>query len=242
MQDSPQHARSAPLPLGPYAPTFNISVGGARDAILGMSVDKVPPHIVRDILKGGSAVCNAAGIPIASGHSIDALRPRRHRHLPHQGCAPQCRRQGGRRADPHQGAWCRHLFRGPEEGRAQSRRLRRDDRIDDAAQPRRNEPGAGRSGARHHRCDRFRLARACPGDGAGLEAFPGHSSGRSAAPDRRRRVGAAGSGDRGIGPELAKLWRSRTFAGGSSRLAQTASHRSADIGRAADRLLVRSRR
>jgi selenide,water dikinase len=44
-------------------------------AILGMPVDKVPPHIVRDILKGGSAVCSDAGIPIAGGHSIDAPEP-----------------------------------------------------------------------------------------------------------------------------------------------------------------------
>ncbi len=44
-------------------------------AILGMPVDKVPTDIVREILRGGSAVCTAAGIPVAGGHSIDAPEP-----------------------------------------------------------------------------------------------------------------------------------------------------------------------
>jgi selenide,water dikinase len=44
-------------------------------AILGMPVDKVPAHIVRDILRGGGTVCAAAGIPIAGGHSIDSPEP-----------------------------------------------------------------------------------------------------------------------------------------------------------------------
>jgi selenide, water dikinase len=44
-------------------------------AILGMPIDKVPPEMVRDILKGGSHVCTAAGIPVAGGHSIDSPEP-----------------------------------------------------------------------------------------------------------------------------------------------------------------------
>jgi selenide, water dikinase len=44
-------------------------------AILGMPVDKVPPAMVRDILRGGSQVCTAAGIPVAGGHSIDSPEP-----------------------------------------------------------------------------------------------------------------------------------------------------------------------
>jgi selenide, water dikinase len=44
-------------------------------AILGMPVDKVPPETVREILKGGSDVCGAAGIPVAGGHSIDSPEP-----------------------------------------------------------------------------------------------------------------------------------------------------------------------
>jgi selenide,water dikinase len=44
-------------------------------AILGMPVDKVPPEMVREILKGGSQVCTSAGIPIAGGHSIDSPEP-----------------------------------------------------------------------------------------------------------------------------------------------------------------------
>ncbi|MDW6024223.1 selenide, water dikinase SelD [Mesorhizobium sp. BAC0120] len=44
-------------------------------AILGMPLDKLPPHVVREILKGGRDVCAAAGIPVAGGHSIDSPEP-----------------------------------------------------------------------------------------------------------------------------------------------------------------------
>jgi selenide,water dikinase len=44
-------------------------------AILGIPVDKIAPETVREILKGGAAVCTAAGIPVAGGHSIDVPEP-----------------------------------------------------------------------------------------------------------------------------------------------------------------------
>jgi len=44
-------------------------------AILGMPLDKISVEVVRDILKGGAAVCASAGIPVAGGHSIDAPEP-----------------------------------------------------------------------------------------------------------------------------------------------------------------------
>jgi len=44
-------------------------------AILGMPVDKIPAGMVREILRGGAAVCAAAGIPVAGGHSIDCPEP-----------------------------------------------------------------------------------------------------------------------------------------------------------------------
>lgn len=44
-------------------------------AILGMPVDKIPTAMVREILRGGAAVCAAAGIPVAGGHSIDCPEP-----------------------------------------------------------------------------------------------------------------------------------------------------------------------
>jgi selenide,water dikinase len=44
-------------------------------AILGIPVDKIAPETVREILKGGSAVCASAGIPVAGGHSIDVPEP-----------------------------------------------------------------------------------------------------------------------------------------------------------------------
>src|SRR6516225_3707087 len=44
-------------------------------AILGMPVDKISTHTVREILKGGAQVCATAGIPVAGGHSIDSPEP-----------------------------------------------------------------------------------------------------------------------------------------------------------------------
>jgi selenide, water dikinase len=44
-------------------------------AILGMPVGKISNEMVREILKGGAAVCATAGIPVAGGHSIDCPEP-----------------------------------------------------------------------------------------------------------------------------------------------------------------------
>ncbi len=44
-------------------------------AILGMPVEKISTAMVREILKGGAAVCATAGIPVAGGHSIDCPEP-----------------------------------------------------------------------------------------------------------------------------------------------------------------------
>jgi selenide,water dikinase len=44
-------------------------------ALVGMPIDKLPVEVIRDILAGGAAVCQAAGIPVAGGHSIDAPEP-----------------------------------------------------------------------------------------------------------------------------------------------------------------------
>lgn len=44
-------------------------------AVVGMPVDKLPVEIIQEILAGGSSVCEAAGIPLAGGHSIDAPEP-----------------------------------------------------------------------------------------------------------------------------------------------------------------------
>jgi selenide,water dikinase len=44
-------------------------------ALLGMPVGKVPVEVIGRITEGGHAVCAAAGIPIAGGHSIDSPEP-----------------------------------------------------------------------------------------------------------------------------------------------------------------------
>lgn len=44
-------------------------------AVVGMPVDKLPVETIQQIMAGGAAVCQAAGIPIAGGHSIDSPEP-----------------------------------------------------------------------------------------------------------------------------------------------------------------------
>ena len=44
-------------------------------AVVGMPVDKLPVETVQAILAGGASVCQAAGIPLAGGHSIDSPEP-----------------------------------------------------------------------------------------------------------------------------------------------------------------------
>jgi selenide, water dikinase len=44
-------------------------------ALLGMPINKLPVEVIRRIVEGGEAVCTAAGIPIAGGHTIDSVEP-----------------------------------------------------------------------------------------------------------------------------------------------------------------------
>ncbi|MCI3133778.1 selenide, water dikinase SelD [Phenylobacterium aquaticum] len=44
-------------------------------AIVGMPIEKLAPETIGQILAGGAAVCAAAGIPVAGGHSIDSVEP-----------------------------------------------------------------------------------------------------------------------------------------------------------------------
>ncbi|MFA7243167.1 MAG: selenide, water dikinase SelD [Sulfuricellaceae bacterium] len=71
-----------PLDFGRIAATNAISdiyAMGAKPilalAIVGMPTDKLPVEVIREILAGGAAVCRAAGIPVAGGHSIDSPEP-----------------------------------------------------------------------------------------------------------------------------------------------------------------------
>ena len=43
--------------------------------ILGMPTDKVATEVIAQILEGGSASCNHAGVAVAGGHSIDCREP-----------------------------------------------------------------------------------------------------------------------------------------------------------------------
>ncbi len=44
-------------------------------AILGWTIDKLPPEIARRVIEGSRSVCAEAGIPLAGGHSIDSPEP-----------------------------------------------------------------------------------------------------------------------------------------------------------------------
>jgi selenide, water dikinase len=44
-------------------------------AILGWPVEKLPVERAQKIIDGGRAICTAAGIPLAGGHSIDSQEP-----------------------------------------------------------------------------------------------------------------------------------------------------------------------
>lgn len=44
-------------------------------AIFGWPIDKLGPEVAAQVIAGGRSVCEAAGIPLAGGHSIDAPEP-----------------------------------------------------------------------------------------------------------------------------------------------------------------------
>ncbi len=44
-------------------------------ALVGMPINVLPTETIGKILEGGRAVCAAAGIPIAGGHTIDSVEP-----------------------------------------------------------------------------------------------------------------------------------------------------------------------
>ena len=71
-----------PFDFGRIAATNSISdvyaMGGKpimAIAILGWPTDKLAPEIAKTVIEGGRAVCDAAGIVLAGGHSIDAPEP-----------------------------------------------------------------------------------------------------------------------------------------------------------------------
>lgn len=71
-----------PFEFGRIAATNALSdlyAMGARPifslALVGMPIDKLPADVIRRILDGGRSVAQAAGAPIAGGHSIDSAEP-----------------------------------------------------------------------------------------------------------------------------------------------------------------------
>lgn len=71
-----------PFTFGQIAATNAISdiyaMGGKplmAIAILGWPIDTLPAEVAQQVIDGGRATCEAAGIPLAGGHSIDAPEP-----------------------------------------------------------------------------------------------------------------------------------------------------------------------
>lgn len=44
-------------------------------ALVAMPINQLPLEVIGRVLEGGQAVCRAAGIPIAGGHTIDSVEP-----------------------------------------------------------------------------------------------------------------------------------------------------------------------
>lgn len=44
-------------------------------AILGWPVDKIPPALAQQVIKGAQSICHKAGISLAGGHSVDTQEP-----------------------------------------------------------------------------------------------------------------------------------------------------------------------
>ncbi len=71
-----------PFTFGKIAATNAISdiyaMGGEplmAISIFGWPVDRLPAEVGREVIEGGRAVCDTAGIPLAGGHSIDSPEP-----------------------------------------------------------------------------------------------------------------------------------------------------------------------
>lgn len=71
-----------PLTFGKIAATNAISdiyaMGGTplmAIAILGWPINELPPNVAGRVVEGGRQACEAAGIPLAGGHSIDSPEP-----------------------------------------------------------------------------------------------------------------------------------------------------------------------
>jgi selenide,water dikinase len=71
-----------PFTFGQIAATNAISdiyaMGGKplmAIAILGWPINKIDPEVAKEVIDGGRNICEAAGIPLAGGHSIDSPEP-----------------------------------------------------------------------------------------------------------------------------------------------------------------------
>ena len=213
-------------------------------AILGMPIGKVPPAVVRRILKGGEAVCGEAGIPVAGGHSIDSPEP-----IYGLVVIGICRPQDVRRNADVQagdvliltkplgvGIYSAVLKKGALGPQAYAEMI--------ASMTALNSIGAelARDPAVHAITDvtGFGLFGSRLGDGAWLESDVGARRRRSATACTGRRLRPAGIRDGRVGAQLAELFRRSKIAARLSRMAAAASYGSSNVRRAAGILRART--
>ena len=206
-------------------------------AILGMPIGKVPPAVVRRILKGGEAVCGEAGIPVAGGHSIDSPEP-----IYGLAVIGICRPQDVRRNADVQagdvliltkplgvGIYSAALKKGALGPQAYAEMIASMTALNSIGAELARDPRSPRD----HRCHRLRTVGSRPGDGARLESDAGARRRRSATACTGRRLRPAGIRDGRVGAQLAELFRRGRIAARLSRMAAAASYGSSNVRRAA---------
>jgi selenide,water dikinase len=142
-----------PFDFGRIAATNAISdiyaMGGSplmAIAILGWPVNVLPPEVAREVVRGGRAACDAAGITLAGGHSIDAPEP-----IFGLAVTGLVNKTQMKRNDQALGHW--HLHHGREKSQAAPRRCGRGARLDVPTQPGWRRVWPTQRGACHDRCD-----------------------------------------------------------------------------------------
>jgi selenide,water dikinase len=132
-------------------------------AIAGFPVNVMTDEDIAQVLAGGAAVCEAAGVPVAGGHTIDAKEPIYGLAVIGMIHPDKIKRNSDGRAGDVLISWkrfgCWYFGRRYEQGRARPARLRSDDRKHDQAQRRWSRSSCAIGSQRAYRCHGFRSLR-----------------------------------------------------------------------------------
>ena len=186
-------------------------------ALVGMPINVLSTEVIGRILEGGEAMCRAAGIPIAGGHTIDSVEPIY--GLVALGVVHPQRVK--RNADARVGD--RLILGKPLGVGILSAALKKESLSADgyaqmiATTTQLNTPGpdlAAMNGVHAvDRCDRFRPRRPCAGTRARRESNGGARLGSRADAGRCARARSEGHGHRRFGSQLGRIWRRGATAG-----------------------------